>query len=408
MKGFSGSATGTGRLAALAAAALLLVSCTPGELQFGSRTLSLPFGGSGASTAVNNTPSVPAERFGRGPVTVALLLPLSGEPTLSAAGRVLANASRLAIDFINTNPNIGENITIALRDTGDTAAGASRAATAAISDGARLILGPLTSEQLGAAGAVARAAGVPLIGFSNNATHAGNGVYVLALLPEQQMQRALRYLMAQGRRGPAGVFPATPYGEAMATAFRQQAIATGFNPQAVYTFSSPSEAASIVAQAKPLIERGLVDALFLPDPASAPAFGAALAAAGVDGAAVQLVGSADWAEHGTLFTQPALQGAIFPAVDESGLNAIAPAYQARFGARPPQMATIAYTATILANVNTLSLASPPYNPATLTNPAGFNGRDGLFRFRADGRSDYALAIRRISGNSAATLEGPRL
>ena len=106
---------------------------------------------------------------------------------------------------------------------------------------------------------------------------------------------------------------------------------------------------------------------------------------------------------------PALAGAIFPAVDETGLNAIRADYAARFGGNPPQMATIAYTATILANVNTLSLATPPYEASLLSNPAGFAGRDGLFRLYANGRSDYALVIRQISaGGVTRTVDGAKL
>jgi branched-chain amino acid transport system substrate-binding protein len=344
----------------------------------------------------------PAERFGRGPVTVALLLPLSGNPALSQLGTALANASRLAIAFIEANPNIGENVTISLRDTGDSAAGATSAASAALAEGAKLILGPVTAEQVTAAGAVARASGVPVIGFANNGSVAGQGVYVLNVLPETEMKRALTWLMSQGRRGPAGIFPATPYGEALAAAFRTQAIGVGFNPSAVYTFSDISEAQSIIAQAKPLVERGMLDALFIPDRASAPTFASLLAQSGTRPDDVQLVGSADWANDPALTANPALVGAIFPAVDEVGLNAIRADYQARFGSAPPQMATIAYTATILANVNTLSLATPPYSPQLLANPSGFAGRDGLFRFNANGRSDYALVIRKVGAGGVVT------
>src|SRR5690606_27145159 len=260
------------------------------------------------------------------------------------------------------------------------------AANAAMREGARLVLGPVTAEQIAAAGNVTRAANVPLIGFANNGSVAGPGVYVLNVLPETEMKRAITYIREQGRRGPAGIFPATPYGEALATAFRQQAIAAGFSPSAVYTFSDPGEAQGIINQAKPMTETGMIDALFLPDRASAATFAGLLAQAGVDRDLVQVVGSADWANDRGLLANPALAGAIFPAVDETGLNAIRADYQARFGAAPPQMATIAYTATILANVNTLSLANPPYSQALLTNPSGFAGRDGLFRFHANGRS----------------------
>jgi len=327
---------------------------------------------------------------------------------LAQLGSALANASRLAIAFIEASPNIGENITITLRDSGTSAAGAVAAANAAVAEGARLVLGPVTAEQVSAVATVTRAANIPLIGFANNGSVAGPGVYVLNILPETEMKRAITYIREQGRRGPAGIFPATPYGEALATAFRTQAIAAGFSPSAVYTFTDISEAQGIINQAKPMTETGMIDALFLPDRASAATFAGLLAQAGVSREDVQLVGSADWANDPALLANPALAGAIFPAVDEAGLNAIRADYQSRFGAPPPQMATIAYTATILANVNTLSLANPPYSQALLTNPSGFAGRDGLFRFNANGRSDYALVVKQIGPGSVATLEAAKL
>lgn len=398
------------RRAAMAGLASALAACSPGALQWGSRSFSLPWAdGGGTNGNLSPIASAPKEQFGRGRVNVALLLPLSGNAALSQLGTALANASKLAIQFIEANPNIGENITISLRDTGDSAAGATNAANAAVTEGAKLILGPVTAEQVAAAGQVARAANIPLIGFANNSSVAGTDIYVLNVLPETEMKRAVRYLRDQGRRGPAGIFPATPYGEALATAFRQQAIAAGFSPSAVYTFSTVSEAQQIVDQARPLIERGAIDALVIPDRASAATFASLLAQAGATPQTVQLVGSADWANDPALLGNPALAGAIFPAVDEAGLNAIRADYAARFGTNPPQMATIAYTATILANVNALSLATPPYETSLLTNPAGFAGRDGLFRLHADGRSDYALVIKQIGAGGVTTnVDGAKI
>lgn len=105
---------------------------------------------------------------------------------------------------------------------------------------------------------------------------------------------------------------------------------------------------------------------------------------------------------------PALSGAYYPAVDEGGLRAISGDYAAQFGSQPHPLATIAYTATILANVNTLSMATPRYNAAQLTAASGFNGRDGVFRFQGNGRSDYALAIKQVGNGTSAQVDGPRL
>jgi branched-chain amino acid transport system substrate-binding protein len=390
-------------------AVLVLSACSPGSFQFGSRILD--FGSDAPAQSIPSQPmlpSGPSQSFGRGPVKVALLLPLSGDSALSVVGTSLANASRLAISFIEANPNIGENITITLRDTGSTVQGATSAATAAIGDGAKLILGPLTGDQVTAAGAVARSSGVPLIGFSNNPTAASPGVYLLSVLPDMEMKRALNHVKAQGRRGIAGIFPATAFGQAQETAFRQQAAAAGFSPNAIYTFTSASEAQQIVAQAQPLIQRGMIDTLFLPDRATAPTFSGLLSQTGLASDAVQIVGSADWDGDPAIAAAPGLTGAIYPAVDSSGLATISLDYQAQFQSQPHPLATIAYTATILANVNTLSMANPPYNPALMTSPSGFNGRDGVFRFLSSGKAEYALVLKQIGAGGATVIEGAKL
>ena len=385
-----------------------LTACSP--LQFGSRTLDFSGWGDAPPAPMQpaTTPTGPAQTFGRGPVQVALLLPLTGDPGLAPVGQSLANASRQAIAFIEANPNIAENITISLRDTGSTVAGATAAASAAIAEGAKLILGPLKADAVTAVGAVARSGGVPVIGFSNNPTAASPGVYLLSVLPDMEMKRSLNWVKQQGRRGIAGVFPATDYGQAQQTAFRQQAIIAGFAPSAVYTFSSVEEAQQIVNQALPQIRTGMIDTLYLPDRATAPSFGVLLAQAGIAPDAVQIVGSADWEGDPTIAGAAQLAGAIYPAVDPSGMAAISADYQRQFASQPHALATIAYTATILANVNTLSMATPPYNPVLMTSAQGFNGRDGVFRFLGNGRAEYALVIKKIAPGGAQIVEGAGL
>ena len=353
-------------------------------------------------------PAGPSQSFGRGPVKVALLLPLSGDPGTAAVGNSLANASRLAMAFIEANPDIAENTTVVLHDTGTSVQGATSAASAAVAEGAKLILGPLRADQVVAAGAVARSAGLPLIGFSNNPTAASPGVYLLSVLPDAEMKRSLNWLMGQGKRGIAGIFPTTDFGQAQQTAFRQQAAVAGYAPQAIYTFSSVEEARQIVDQAMPLIQRGLIDTLFLPDRATAPSFGVLLAQAGITPDMVQLVGSADWEGDPAIAGASPLMGAIYPTVDPAGMAAIQSDYQRQFGSNPHALASIAYTATILANVNTLSKAPRPYDPLLLTAATGFNGRDGLFRFLGNGKSEYSLVIKKLAPGGGVLVDGAKL
>ncbi len=54
---------------------------------------------------------------------------------------------------------------------------------------------------------------------------------------------------------------------------------------------------------------------------------------------------------------------------------------------------------------TRQYGSQRFAETTLTNPSGFAGTDGTFRFRPDGLSDRSLAVYEIR-NNAATLVSP--
>ncbi|GLQ58166.1 penicillin-binding protein activator [Devosia nitrariae] len=416
-------------LAALAVGAAVLAACTPTEFAIGSRTITLPFGGGGqvqpqqAASFPTTQPAMASgvtqselpplqqasgESIGRGPVRVALLLPLTGDATLSSTGHSMANGARLAMSYIETNPNIAENTTIVIKDTGVSIAGATGAAADAVSEGASLILGPMRADQVTAAGAVARSAGIPLIGFSNTPAAAGPGVYLLNILPETELRRSLAFAQRQGRRRFAAIVPTTTFGQAQEAAFRQTVGAMGFTPSAVHQFASATDARRIVDNLEPRIRSGEVDALFLPDRTSAPLFAGLISSTGVARQSIAIIGSADWEGDPTIAATPFLAGALYPAVDEAGYRAILADYQTRFGGVPHRLTTLAYTATILANAAPLSMAQPKYNAGALTNPQGFNGRDGLFRFAPDGKAQMALVMKEVRVGGAVTVDGARL
>ena len=62
------------------------------------------------------------------------------------------------------------------------------------------------------------------------------------------------------------------------------------------------------------------------------------------------------------------------------------------GRPPPRLATLAYDAVALAG----ALARQnDFSVAAITQPNGYAGLDGLFRFRPDGTADRALAVMEI-------------
>jgi len=395
------------RLGLALATAGLVSACSMGSFpsmgNFGTPRPSQDVPGAGQAM-----PTAAGQTVGKGPVRVAMLLPLSGDPALAGVGTAMSNSAQLAMSFIEANPNIAENITLVIKDTGPTAAGAAQKASEAVNEGASLILGPLRADQVQAAGGVARSAGLTLIGFSNNTGAAAPGVFLLNVLPETEVRRSVGYVQGQGKRSFAAIVPTTAFGRIQEGAFRQAVADLGLTPRAIYSFTSQAEAEAAVKQAAPFLKDGSIDALFIPDRATATSLATFLFDAGIPPGKVQLIGSADWDGDTQIVNAPYLAGAIYPSVDGSGLAAIRGDYQARFGGQPHPLSTIAYTATLLANTSSLALGNPRYDRTQLVRDSGFNGRDGLFRFQADGRSDYALVIKRVGNGSAQQVDGPKL
>ena len=90
-----------------AATLMVLAACSPGGFS------SMP-GFGNPQTDGAGLPLAAGQTFGKGPVRVALLLPLTGEPGLATVGVSMANASQLAVGFIESNENIADNITVVL------------------------------------------------------------------------------------------------------------------------------------------------------------------------------------------------------------------------------------------------------------------------------------------------------
>src|SRR3546814_199582 len=124
-------------------------------------------------------------------------LPMSGPN--AGVGNSIANATTLALLDTKT-----QKVRIT---TYDTNSGIAAAAQKAISDGNKLILGPLLADNVRAIAPVARRAGVTVISFSNDVSIAGNGVYLLGYNPADSINRVVRYAKAQGMTRFASLVP---------------------------------------------------------------------------------------------------------------------------------------------------------------------------------------------------------
>ena len=333
--------------------------------------------------------------IGTGPVKVALILPLTQNGAASNLGRSLRNAAELA--FVDAGT---ADLQILVKDDRSTPDGAREAAQAAVAEGAELILGPVTAADLREAAKVAKAADRPIIGFSTDSASASRGVYLLSFLIEGYVDREVEFAASRGKHSFGALVPDNDYGNVALAEIQSAAARLGVRVEAVerYKPSSPPEAVTRMAAALPRI-----DALIIPDtPDDMPAVASAMTASGIDGTKVQILGSNLWGD-GAVLKLPALQGAWFAATETAGFAGFAQRYRAKFGAEPARVATLSYDAVSVAAALAHAPASPHFAPDTLTTTSGFNGADGLFRFRTDGPSERGLAVFQVSSGAATVI-----
>jgi branched-chain amino acid transport system substrate-binding protein len=304
----------------------------------------------------------------------------------------MRNAAQLAI-----NDSGSTSITLMIEDDHSSPDGATQAAQAELGAGAQLILGPVFANDVRSASAAAKSAGRPMIAFSTDVSVAAPGVYLLSFLIQGYVDRVLQYAVSNGKKSFAIMAPQNEYGNVAAQRF--QDMAGNLNVQVVVTARYASGQMATAAQ-QVAAAQGQIDALFIPEQADAmPAVAAALGSASVK---TQLLGTGVWNEPRVL-KLPQMQGAWFSAPDNSGFDAFAQRYKAKFNSDPARLATLAYDAVTLAAALAQSGGPNPYNQAALTNISGFNGADGVFRFRADGTNERGLAVMEIADDGAKVI-----
>jgi ABC-type branched-subunit amino acid transport system substrate-binding protein len=147
------------------------------------------------------------------------------------------------------------------------------------------------------------------------------------------------------------------------------------------------------------------DALLIADDGDSVAGTAdALVSAGANLKNLQLLGTGLW-DNPRVFASPTLQGGLYAAPDPSGFRAFATRYRAKYGAEPVRTATLAYDAVALVAALARTQGGQRFAAETLTNPSGFAGIDGLFRFRADGSNERGLAVMRVTSSGGQPVAG---
>lgn len=356
----------------------------------------------GSRFASLGTPQAPIEQpsFGEeGGNRIALLLPLSASGNAGRTAESLKNAAEMAMSDLAAT-----NVQLVIKDTTGTPSGAQNAASEAMAEGARIILGPLFAQNVQAIRSIASANNVPIIAFSSDANVAGPGVYLLSFLPEAEVERIAGYAAEQGRESAALLLPDNAYGLIAESTFRQVAGQRGMRIVAVERYASNSEAMQgaarrIAAAATRASTRA--DTVFAPA-VDAPQLAGIMAENGYTPDAAQLVGTGQWDVPET-YRQPAMRGGWFAAPDPSGWRSFRERYRGRFGNDPVRIATLSYDAVRLAAELTKDANTAPVPRQAITTRRGFAGIDGIFRFRENGTNERGLAVMQVTANGPEVI-----
>ena len=336
--------------------------------------------------------STVGETIGTGPVRVGAILPLTQNGTPSVIGQSLRNAAQLAVDEAGAS-----DITLMVVDDHSTAEGAAQAAQSELGAGAEIIVGPLFAASVKEAGRVAKSGNRPVIAFSTDASAASRGVYLLSFLIESYVDKILDFAVSKGKKSFAVLAPQNEYANVAVAEFQARAAKLNIRVVSVsrYPVGQPSSGAQEIAALS-----GQIDALFIPEQADGmAAVSSALVASGVK---AQVLGTGVWNDSRVLAI-PALQGAWFAAPENAGFNAFAKRYKTKFNSEPTRLATLAYDAVSLVAALARTQGAQRFSESVLTNPSGFNGADGVFRFRVEGTNDRGLAVMQINAGAASVL-----
>ena len=353
---------------------------------------------------------------------VALLLPITGGN--ARVGQSIANAANMALLDVGSR-----NIKLTVYDTA--AGGAGAAAERALAAGNKLFLGPLLATDVAAVRARAKAAGVPVVSYSNDAAVAGDGVFVLGFQPDQSIDRVIRYARSRGVERFGALVPAGAYGQRVSAAMLRAVRDSGGKVTAIETYerSRAKLTAAVrrltdyearVARASqggvvradgtvaPVQERlGPVSfqALLIADgSAIASAFLAPLNQFGAGPGKVRYLGPELWNAEPGIRAATGLHGAWFASVPDGRFNQLAERYRAKFGGAPSRLASLGYDSVLLVNAigGNWEIGSA-FPVARLRDADGFAGVDGIFRFGPSGIADRGLEVQQVGGDGSTVV-----
>jgi branched-chain amino acid transport system substrate-binding protein len=332
--------------------------------------------------------SIPTDMPETRPVTkVGLLIPLSGKD--SRLGEAMQNAASLAVS------DLGDPyFEVTFADTESTPAGAASAATVAINDNAKLLLGPIFADE--ARAVQSAVATVPILPFSTDTSVAKeNSTFIMGVLPQDQARHIAHFAATRDARNTLIIAQNDAYGQVMVHAFSLAARQLGRTVTGPIWASSPDTLSAQITAAITQAGGRAIDSVFLPLPPDRANQTLALLRPFFADRSVTILGAGLW-EDADITTYPALAGGFYAGPSPAARDRFEQRYTQQFGETPPRLASLAYDATALAITINRTMGAAGFSPRTLTHSNGFSGMNGLFRFGTNGVIERSLSIIQIT------------
>jgi ABC-type branched-subunit amino acid transport system substrate-binding protein len=312
-----------------------------------------------------------------------------------------------------------KNMQLVTFDTRGTAEGAAAAAEQALQQDAKLILGPVFAAEVSAVRS--RVGGkVAVVAFSNDQSVAGSGVYLLSFSLKQQVENVIGYAARNGRKRIGIIAPANEYGTQVTAMAKEVASKNGAEVTRTGTYKPDTmevtDDIKSFAGATGVDRKGKVgrvapldfDAVLIADGGTKLRMVASLLAYyDVDPDKIRYLGTGRWDDK-SLRRELSLRGGWYAAPDPTAFERFADKYKGAHGDEPPRIATLAYDGVALAATIAKKPDGIDYSPQALTDPSGFAGIDGIFRFTPEGLSERGLAVVEIGRDEVRVVgEAPK-
>ncbi len=363
--------------AVLGLSSLALLACVPG--------------GGGPTIATNK------------PVPVALLVPKgssnSGDAVLAQS---LENAAKLAIADLE-----GVQIDLRVYATAGDPATAQASAVQAVNEGAKIIIGPVFAEAANAAAKAVAGRNINVLSFSNNTSVAGGNLFVLGPTFGNTADRLVSFSRANGKPRIMVVHADNASGTQGKAAIdgsisRQGAQSAG---SVSYQFSQEGVIAA-VSQIKLTADSNDVDAIFLTSNTSGalPLMSQLLPEAGLSPNDTQFIGLTRWDIPSQTLELPGVQNGWFALPDPTLTQQFQSRYAQAYGGLPHPIGGLAYDGIAAIGALVKAGKSNALTTSALTQGAGFQGVNGIFRLRADGTNERGLAVATIRDKKVVIID----